>query len=173
MTPTAIITFLAEVTQADIDYEVEKARKAEAEAIREYEITVQNIKPEIRAEGESGRLCIGGGWDFAQKNAWARVKNAEIYVFAAIDLAKHQTPKPARLKIAVINSYDIKDTLKASGYKFSPDGYWVDFIGAKVKAAWVKSVLLDKAADEIEKLTAIGVTIKTDNQLNVILNPTI
>lgn len=71
---------------------------------------------------------------------------------------------PAKVRVAVINSYPIRDTLRADGYKFGQDGHWHDPVGAKTSPAWVKQWAAEDRAGvdaALAKLQSLGVACRT------------
>ena len=168
----AILTATREITQDDINRDAQAAQDKAVAARAEYERQCANekISPENKAAGESGRLCSGGGWD-SVKTQWIRVQRAESSARQAADSAKHRKPRKATVKIAVVDSYDIKDELKSRGYRFSRDGYRVDFLGMQIKAAWVREVAPGEAETEVAALRELGATVEADSAINQILKP--
>jgi hypothetical protein len=43
----------------------------------------------------------------------------------------------------VISGYEIREELKARGYRFERDVYWSDPFGKQVKSGWYKEIPLD------------------------------
>jgi hypothetical protein len=91
---------------------------------------------------------------------------------AAVDMARRQAatvkPMPAEVRVAVIDAYAVKDALKIAGYRYARDGHWVDWLGMRVKAAWVKVLPADLGIvrAEVAALRDIGVTCEEDDAVN-------
>lgn len=83
-----------------------------------------------------------------------------------VEFAKQVKPRSASINIAVIDSFDIKDQLKTKGYRFNRDGYWVDFAGINVKAAWCKSIKPDAIDSTVAELQALGCELVMDSAIN-------
>lgn len=168
----AILTATREITQDDINRDARAAQDKAVAERDEYErqCATAGISPENKAAGESGRLCSGSGWDRV-KTLWVRVQRAESSARRSADSAKHRKPRKATVKIAVVDGYALKDALKSRGYRFDRDGYWVDFLGMKTQAAWVREVAPGSAEAEIAALRGLGATVEADSAINQMLKP--
>ena len=108
--------------------------------------------------------------DRDRKRAWLSKQDCpmcrESHPVASVDHGE-----PGYYRIAVADSYTIKDALKARGYSYSTDGYIPadDLIGMRARPAWIVSVPYLQAHDEIEVLRAMGVEIEKHSALSSVL----
>lgn len=76
---------------------------------------------------------------------------------AIIYPASTLSPSQDQIRIAVINAYDQRATLKDRGYRFDQAAHWRDALGATVDAGWVyETGDLDAAMAEVDALDALG-----------------
>jgi hypothetical protein len=69
------------------------------------------------------------------------------------------------IKLAVIDSYEQREMLKARRYRFERDAHWRDSVGRRVQAGWVWSGSAEDAVTEIEWLRALGAAVVVNGPL--------
>ena len=83
------------------------------------------------------------------------------------DAAKPATP--AKVVITITKSYEIKEKLKARGYRYDPDARWLGLLGeAGAEPGWVKVVSLEEAENEMLALIGIGTFIEAGLLVNFV-----
>lgn len=162
---TAHVIIEAAVTEQSKQAAIAEAKAKAASALRDYEgqLVGHHVTDDVRKDGESGRLCSGGGWDWV-KNAYREYQRAEQQVRAVEDIQRNTQCHGERIRIAVTDSYSIKDDLKAHGYRFSSAGHWLDMLGMRTAPAWVRTMPLEHGEGEAEltRLHQMGVTLSGD-----------
>lgn len=176
---TAVITYLAAVSAASLlaqaDAQAAEAAKrrasyeaAEAAFRRDRLHTTDDEIRRMQTHGTCGTIGMHG-----LLSAYRYWQDAQRHAGQMRELAAVTKPTPARVRIAVVDSFDIKDALKGQGYRFDRDGYWVDFLGLHVKAAWVKTLRADAADDlgaALRQLAELGVSLRQDDALNELVS---
>lgn len=176
--PAAIITHIAAVdpaaNNARAAAQAEKA-KAAADVYRQQCDRLKARHPDYCTDAVIRQ--IEGGWHgwlpgVSHHADYRHYKDAVRAAESAAQIAARAVASPAKIRIAVIQSFDVKDMLKALGYRFDKEGYWNDFAGLKVTAAWVKDIPSENHAamqSEIQHLSDMGVDIRMDADLNHIV----
>jgi len=167
--PTAIVSLIPGITNAQIAKQRDKLVRADESAMLRYadsRHSVQAQSPMVTDEwimlmetrgwlGNSALHSLHGPWKEARRAAQA-LKSFES-----------STPKPTQpsARVAVLNGFAIKEALKARGYRFDRDGYWRDIVGLHTSPAWCKSLPQDILADELQALTRAGATVVKNDAL--------
>lgn len=166
--PKAIFTLINAVTADQIARDLDAATALLDKAVNFYQARLADFRARTpNCDDECVRLLETHGATpiqgmYSLLSDFRATKDARI----AVELAKQAKPRAASVKIAVTESYDIKDQLKARGYRFDSDGYWVDFAGLNVKAAWCKTITPDEINMTAAELQAIGCDLLVDTALN-------
>jgi len=164
---TAIIRKIPAITSEQIARQMGDLWLADEKAKIHYADTrnhVRALNPEITDEwimlmetkgwiGNSALYPIHGAWLVARRAA------------QNLKLIEEKLPKvvPARAHIAVVNSFSLKDELKARSYRFDRDGHWRDVLGQSTMPAWCKTISVGALDLEVQILTTLGVVIQHKN----------
>lgn len=138
---TAIITLIAAVDVAAYRAAAHTAAGKARDALVVYQQQCERLKTQHpgRCTDDTIRQIERGwqGWLPAVSHHadWLHYQRAVNAAKSADFLASRASPSPAKIRIAVVQSYDIRGALKDLGYGFDPDGHWRDVFGLKVSAA--------------------------------------
>jgi hypothetical protein len=180
--PTAIFTHLAAITPESIAAGVARVSRAADKARAELDRMCSSAAAggmtldAIAAYRDGTCTCTAaygcGRGEFDARGilrARADDRSAALQLRDAKTRASRMRPSPAAVRIAVVDSYEIKDSLRTAGYRFDRDGYWCDPVGAHTKAAWYKEISPDLADTEIARLESIGCAIELDSEINALV----
>lgn len=176
--PTAICTYLPAVTLAGLaeavsarETEATKRRKYYDAKVSEYQADRPHCTDDlIRLMEQRGQCGIEGMYSLL--SSYKHWQDADRMLQHAREMLRRTRPTPAKIKIAVIDSFAVKDQLKGSGYRFERDGHWIDPFGLRVKAAWVKVIDAEDLTIDLQAhfahLEYCGVTVQMDSDVNAV-----
>lgn len=148
--------------------------KAKGEYSRQKEVFESLVKPgwseDERKAWYEGHLSYG---DNNSSSLLTYLNKAEYEVNRIqnnIDEAKKKGVVNPVVEFVAINSFENKDKLKSSGYRYDSSGYWVDPVGRKTMPAWIKRIEVkpgneEKLGQEVILVKSLG-EVEGDNILN-------
>lgn len=117
-----------------------------------------------RLDWEATRTCLACYKDSAPPPKLTAI------VYPPSQISPSRDDWQIRVRIAVINSYAVREQLKARGYRYETDAHWRDALGLKTVPGWVKEVeTTDVLEDEDRALRALGAEIRVRNEAGAIL----
>lgn len=164
----AIFTVIHAVTAEQIAADVAAAQAKLDKAVSLYQSRLADYRARTpNCDDECVRLMeTRGSTPISSMYSVLNDYNATKDARRSVEIAKQVKPRAASINVAVIDSFDIKDQLKAKGYRFNRDGYLVDFVGLNVKAAWCKTIRPDAIDATVAELQALGCELIMDSAIN-------
>ena len=124
------------------------------------------VSAEARAAYLAGKLCG------APADQWISRSRAILKLRQSL-AGYHRTPHPASMAIAVVGSYDMREKLKARGYRFDRD-WSASIFDLRPTPAWVRVIRIDadtspeRLVEEIDFLREHGVEVTGADPLSVL-----